>query len=217
MIQANKEEIKKTRYLLARDLHDDLASTISSALIYSNLIDVSKLPENTDILFQKIRSLLVEAADEVTDIIWTVSPKNDNIDDLVHRLKLIMQDLCKVNSIEFSSDFELSYKELKMPENIRRNIYLIYKEAINNIIKHSSATKVNFNVYIDHDLLKFSLFDNGIGFDTHHEISEIKKFTGNGLRNIKARAGEIDAELEIKSAHHQGTYINVMQKVAAPK
>jgi enediyne biosynthesis protein E4 len=208
-----REEKQKTRDILARDLHDDLASTISSALIYSDMVERAELPEVTRNLILKIKHLLTEAAGVVTDIIWTVSPRHDNIEELVTRLQILMNDLCRANSIEFSSECVIAKKDLKIPDDTRRNIYLIYKEAINNTIKHSTATKVKFDVYFEEDLLNFSLYDNGVGFDTLPDIMNIKKNPGHGLRNIKTRAGEINADLQIKSGHQQGTTINIRQKV----
>jgi two-component sensor histidine kinase len=208
-----RNEKQKTRDILARDLHDDLASTISSALIYTEMVERSELPDQSKQLLSKIRQLLAESAKVVTDIIWTVSPSHDNIDELVSRLQTLMGDLCSANSIEFSSSFYSSGKDLRISDDTRRNIYLIYKEAINNTIKHSSATNVNFNVYLENDLLNFSLFDNGIGFDKLSDIMDLKKNPGHGLRNIHTRAGEINADLQIKSGPKQGTYINVRQKI----
>jgi enediyne biosynthesis protein E4 len=209
-----REEQQKTRDMLARDLHDDLASTISSALIYTEMVEKSVLSESAKHLLSKIRSLLMDSAKVVTDIIWTVSSRHDNIEELVQRLQGLMDDLCKANSIEFSSEFKYSDIDKKISDDIRRNIYLIYKEAINNTIRHSAATKVKFDVVIEENLLNFSLYDNGVGFDKLPDIIDFRKSPGHGLRNIRARAGEINADLQIKSVPKQGTYINLKQKIS---
>jgi enediyne biosynthesis protein E4 len=207
-----REEKQKTRDVLARDLHDDLASTISSALVYTNMVEGDLTSENSKKLISKIRYLLNDAARVVTDIIWTVSSRHEDLEELVQRLQGLMEDLCKANSIDFICESNLT-SSLRIPDDTRRNIYLIYKEAINNIIKHSSATKVKFDVYIEEDLLKLSLYDNGIGFDKIPDV-DMKESRGYGLRNIQARAGEINADLQIKSGVLQGTYITVKQKLA---
>ena len=207
------DEKQKTRDQLARDLHDDLASTISSALIYTDLVQDPELTEKSQNLLSKVRNLLKDAAGAITDIIWTASPRHDNIEDLVTRLQLLMNDLCRINSIEFKSNLNINDYDLEVTDEVRRNIYLIFKEAINNVIKHSSATKVEFSVSLSDNELNFSLFDNGIGFDESRE-TDILKNQGHGLRNLKARAYEIDADLKISSGSNKGTVVQLKQKIS---
>ena len=224
MVRFNRQEKQATRDRIARDLHDDLASTLSSGAIYTEALkrSLKEIPAEQYNLIQKINTLLIEASEAVTDIVWTVSPFNDSLEDLISRLKVIVSDCCKLKNIDHSININFDKDNYKIQEELKRNIYLIFKEATNNIVKHSSAKLVNFNVNMDKKVLELILEDNGNGFavnscNSNPEIilRNIPKGSahGNGLINMYRRASEINAKLEIVSAPGSGTKVSLTYKM----
>ncbi|MCL5029615.1 MAG: FG-GAP-like repeat-containing protein [Bacteroidetes bacterium] len=226
MVRINRLEKQATRDRIARDLHDDLASTLSSSAIYTEALkrSLKELPKEGANLIEKINSLLVEASEAVTDIVWTVSPFNDTLDDLILRLKTFISDCCRIKEIEYKVGIYVEKANYKIHEELRRNIYLIFKEALNNIIKHSSAKFVRFDVEVNKNILKMILEDDGNGFSKDDNFIFSPSVTsliniktgsahGNGLKNMYRRAEEIKAKLDIDSSPGNGTKISLTYKM----
>ncbi len=226
MARINKIERQATRDRIARDLHDDLASTLSSSAIYTEALkrSLKEVSLESKELLDRINSLLMEASDSVTDIVWAVSPSHDTIDDLICRLKEFITDCCRAKNIEVKTQINLDKSDYKILEEQRRNIYLIFKEATNNIIKHSYARVVYFNVEIKKTVFQLSLKDDGIGLPENEfskeelngdAVSKIHSSSlhGNGLKNMARRAEEITAQLKIISTHDKGTEIILICKM----
>lgn len=214
-----KKEKQETRDRIARDLHDDLASTISSSVIYIGALKrkLKNQSNEEDFLVNKVNSLLVDATESITDIVWTVSPEHDKLSDLVSRLRILISDICSVNSINFNSQINLNHSDHSMPDTVRRDIYLIFKESLNNIIHHSKAAHVQFKADASDGYIEISLADNGTGFLVDEIIKDNdaanNNFHGHGLRNIIKRSEEAGCDLSINSSPGNGTEIRLKRKL----
>ncbi len=216
MEKLHNEEKISARDRIARDLHDDLASTLSSSVIYLEVLKNSLGNNSTNEpgLFRKINWLLQQASESVTDIVWTVSPSHDKLEDLVLRLREFLSDYCKSSGIKYKTDIEIGKKDLTVNEEIKRNTYLIFKEAVNNIIKHSQATYVYFSARYSSNEFEISIEDNGIGLNETKISDEGNKIHGHGLNNMQKRAKEINADLSITSDPvKKGTKITLSLKM----
>ncbi|MCX6152152.1 MAG: FG-GAP-like repeat-containing protein [Ignavibacteriales bacterium] len=225
LVKISRQEKQVTRDRIARDLHDDLASTLSSAGIYSEALKRSLTNTSNDQadVAAKINSLIIEASDSITDLVWTVSPQNDKLEDLLLRIRLLISETCKTNSIEYHFEMIRLENEIILSEDLRRNIYLIFKEAINNIAKHSRATLVNFKSGIKNHLLEMELEDNGVGLsdikltitsNSNNTLPRSSKVLhGNGLKNMFHRAKEIEGEITISSNPNVGTRITFTRQM----
>jgi len=214
LVKKTKVERQATRDSIARDLHDDLASTLSSSVIYTEALRKSQAQnEENKILLNKINSLLTEASESVTDIVWTVSPQHDTLDGLLLRLRSLITDNCRSKGIELISKDNLDDREIIIPDDIRRNIFLIFKEALNNIIKHSKATEVKFIFTYNSNCLEILLEDNGTGFK-YTSLNGNNSAQGHGLRNMLNRAKEIKCDLSINTEPGKGTIIALKKKMA---
>ena len=142
----------------------------------------------------------------MSDIVWTINPHNDSFDKIIFRMRSLTYNLLKAKKIEctFKSDEELSKINLSM--EIRKNFYLIFKEALNNLVKYSEASRASVLVTFENRIVSFVIRDNGIGFDNDSLNS------GNGISNMKKRAEEINAELNIESVPGVGTSIQLNLK-----
>ncbi|HKI78036.1 MAG TPA: two-component regulator propeller domain-containing protein [Ignavibacteriaceae bacterium] len=207
----SEKEIEKQniRTKIASDLHDEIGSNLSSiGLLSSILIDDSKsgkIKKINDLesinKLLDINSAAKSSAESIRDIVWFTNPMTDQLNSLVTR----MTETAAMMLRTFNHNIvplESSFTERINPD-IKRNIYLIFKETLNNIIKHSKAEKVK--IFIDKEQGNFILLieDNGIGFD---ELS-VKK--GNGLKNLKTRSKQINGELKIFSTLGKGTRITL--------
>lgn len=223
-----REEKQKARDKMARDLHDDLASTLSSGLIYADALARSmKSEKHKGIdLADKVKSLLNEATESITDLVWTVSPSHDRLKDLMARIRLFITEACKTNNILCEIKIDSLENDFSISGEVRKNIYLIFKEAMNNIIRHADAKKVIFTVLHYKDGFDISLQDDGIGFkmdkfqldeESITDVENIGSLHGNGILNMLKRARELNAKLEIDSSIDNGTKILLKINLSAAR
>ncbi|RJP71849.1 MAG: hypothetical protein C4539_04335, partial [Ignavibacteriales bacterium] len=219
LIKKAKIERQETRDRIARDLHDDLASTISSAYIYSETLSrtLNREENKQADLSGKISMLLSEASESITDIVWTVSPHQDSLEDMITKLKSFMADSCHAKGIQCTFTLSDIKKQIAISQETRKNTYLILKEATNNLIRHSKAKNVSFKIQPDGNNLIFTIEDDGTGISSTDKIIIDTSLTqtlnltnisfGNGIFNMIKRAKEINAGLLISSEPAKGTRI----------
>lgn len=189
---------------IARDLHDDVGSTLGAINIYTSAgINAMRRDDKGKVLevLEKIGKYAREMSADMNDIIWAVDSKNDEFTHFSSRIRLYLEEVLMDSGIsyEFYADPSVLNRHLSM--DVRRNLHLIVKECLNNALKYSgcSSIKVQFLEEDGHLVLRFA--DNGRGFDLN------QKSEGNGLRNMRQRAAEIGAKLEILSQPDRGTEI----------
>jgi signal transduction histidine kinase len=200
----NKLRLQNIRNKIASDLHDDIGSTLNSISVYSEVAK-QKSPSVVQEL-EQIGEASRKIIDAMSDIVWMISSKNDSFENIILRMRSLGYNLLKAKNIEhtFRVDEDMGSMKLSMEE--RRNFFLIFKEAVNNLVKYSDATRASINLSHEKELIKLSVRDNGKGFD-------VKQFsTGNGLFNMRSRAQEMNAELKIESEPGKGTTIELTLK-----
>ena len=217
--QAVMQERDRTRDRIASDLHDDVASTLGSIALFTESLNrgLSDTSKPTQELIQRITSLLNEAQDAVSDVVWSVTPRHDSLEDLLWRMKDLASDLCSANGIVHSVQIPKNVDVIQLSEKLRKSIYLIFKEAFNNIIKHAQAKSVSVRVEIVNSVLEMVIEDDGVGFimDGHRrggqDVSEVDDHPvrGHGLRNMMKRAEEIGGRLSISSTPGKGTALRL--------
>ena len=209
-----KNERQRIRDKIARDLHDDLASTLGSSLIYADALKRNLGNENHDQkeLANNITTLLSEASEAVTDLVWAVSPSHDSLNDLMARLRFYISNACQSKNISCQININLGERVIFLNDDTRKNILLIFKEALNNAFKHSKATEIAFAAEHLGNEIEIKLIDNGTGFD--FDIKNEKIIMGNGLSNMKKRASEINAYFEVESEREKGCTITLRFKIS---
>jgi two-component system, NarL family, sensor histidine kinase UhpB len=193
-------EIEKMRNALARDLHDDIGSALSSISIMSQLAGSSFL------YGERIREQSSRIQESMSDIVWSINPMNDSLEKVVMKMKEFAAETLEPKNInyQFNVDETLNGDQLNIEK--RKNVFLIFKEAVNNAAKYSQANEVKIDLSMNDHVLNLTIVDNGKGFDATHEKP------GNGLKNMKARAEGIQGKLVIQSSVGNGT--SVMLQVA---
>ena len=201
---ANKLKLQNIRNKIASDLHDDVGSTLNSISVYSE-VTKQKSPTVVDEL-EQIGDASRKIIEVMSDIVWTINPNNDTFENIISRMSTLAYNLLKAKNIEHTFQADESLNETKLSLESRRNFYLIFKEALNNLVKYSNATRASILLTRENGMIKLSVRDNGIGFD----VTQTSK--GNGLLNMKNRADEMKAQLKIESEKGSGTNVELIFK-----
>jgi ligand-binding sensor domain-containing protein/two-component sensor histidine kinase len=196
-------KLQRVRNTIAQDLHDDVGSTMTTISILSQVAQQNKEPESTNKLLSDIGGHSRQLLDKLDDIVWSVNPKNDSLQQITLRMKQLAIDLLGNKNIKVEFDTPADINSVPMKMETRRNLYLIYKEAVHNISKYAQATEVDIRITHTGKYIDMKIADNGIGFDS----STVKK--GNGLSNMLERAVESGGECKVESVPGRGTAVSV--------
>jgi len=139
----------------------------------------------------------------MADIVWTINPENDQFEKIIMRMRSFAYELLGAKQIEFRFVADSNISTIKLSMEARRNLYLIFKEATNNMVKYADASRALFTIKGEQGKLVMMINDNGKGFDRN------KENLGNGLRNMKKRAQEMGAVLHVDSLPGSGTTIKL--------
>ncbi len=206
-MESEKEiEKQQMRNRIAADLHDEIGSNLSSISLLSTLTK-KKINEDGEVL-KNLNEIILAAktsSESMREIIWLINPMSDQLQNLISKMKETANVM--LGNINHEIIAEVCASDEKINPEIKRNIYLIYKECLNNIMKHSNANNAKILIKkVDNDFI-LSVSDDGIGF----EEKNIKD--GNGLKNLNMRAEQINAEITINSILTKGTEITLKIKI----
>lgn len=220
-------KIQEVRNKIARDLHDDIGSTVGSISLFSQVASVKLMqdkPEEIQTILEKIKTSSREIVDKTSDAVWAVKAGNDTLKNLVFRMESYAASLFGTAGIQFNIDYDQSTSETKLEMSLRKNLFYIYKEALHNIIKYAVCTEVNIIIKKIGNKLELVIEDNGKGF--HHAgigseglgndpvAKGERLYNGNGIKNMQSRAEEIGGKLKIDSVPGKGTSIKVTVKLS---
>ncbi|MEO6133487.1 MAG: triple tyrosine motif-containing protein, partial [Saprospiraceae bacterium] len=195
-------KLQHIRMRISRDLHDDIGSTLSSINMMSSMAGaVNDSEKKSSDLFQTISSASRQALELMNDIVWSINPKNDKMEMIIIRMRQYASEMLEAAQIPFTIEMDDACKQIILPIEKRKDFYLIFKEAINNLAKYSNANKVDIRLHYVNRLLALLISDDGHGFDPSADQK------GNGLKNMKARAEMLRGDLNISSKPGAGTTI----------
>lgn len=185
-------EIERMRVRIASDLHDDVGSSLTEIALQTDFLQTTDIRSDVKKSLSQIGDQSRKIVSSLDDIVWSIDARNDTLGDLTDR----MQDY--VNNVLPGKEVSYRFEQLDMDEKLtvsmKENIYLIFKEAINNIAKHSDATKVEVELCNQNGSFDMFVHDNGSGIKEHARKS------GHGLRNMKMRAQRIDADIKFENS-----------------
>jgi signal transduction histidine kinase len=195
-------ELERIRTRIATDLHDDVGSGLSQVSILSEVIS-RRVGQEQGVVEQLsiIGSVSRDLVDSMSDIVWAINPGRDRLSDLSHRMRRFASDVLIAHGVEFSFDIPHPGRDIRLGPEMRRELYLIFKEAVNNIVRHSDCTEVKITFLISDGALELSVHDNGDGFESESENE------GNGLVNMRLRAAKLGGDLRITSNNGHGTTV----------
>ena len=204
--QRMREQALRDR--LARDLHDDIGSTLGSISYFSEL--GKQQLEEADIaaahsVMERMGARSREMIARMSDIVWSVDPKNDGGGSLIERMQLFAAEALAAKDIalDFRADANVAAQKLDMVQ--RRELFLVLKESVTNAVKHAACTKVRVELRIDHGHIVLVVQDNGKGMARSHA----DRLNGNGLASMHKRAAAIGGRLEITESEGGGTRVHL--------
>ncbi len=197
-------KFQSVRNKIASDLHDDVGSTLSSIAIYSELAnaEVNGTSAKASSLLLSINENARITIDSMSDIVWAINPKNDRFENLLARMRTLASAILEAKNIDLRFDSSATLSILKLTMEKRKNIYLIFKEMINNVVKYSDGKNCTVRLWLSGKMLNMEVTDDGHGFDMNNCNS------GNGLTNMKRRSNEMHGSLKIESSK-SGTSVHL--------
>lgn len=198
--------MEKVRTRIARDLHDDMGSTLSTINILSTMakMKVHKDATKTEEYLEKISDNSSRMMEAMDDIVWSINPMNDNMQKITARMREFATGVLEAKNIEFSFRVDPQVQDLRLDMEARRDFFLLFKEAINNLAKYSQCNNATIDISIARNKLLMKISDDGIGFDVNNSDG------GNGLTNMQKRAQSLNGRLEIESKKQAGTTVKLV-------
>jgi signal transduction histidine kinase len=193
-------ELMTIRNRIASDLHDEIGSNLSNISIFSNVAQHHKPGSpQVDSMLGKISEYTQTSMDAMNDIVWMINSRNDRFENIMVRMRTLASEIFEATNTNLHIDFNERLNNVKLNMQERKNFYLVFKEAINNIAKYAGCSDVWIEMTLKNKHVILSIRDNGKGFD----LQAARK--GNGLINMKTRAGQLKGSLDITSFPGKGT------------
>jgi signal transduction histidine kinase len=203
--------LERERARIAQDIHDDIGTSLIRIAMFSqpeqNELDE---PQETAAVLSQIYSTAREMTRALDEIVWAINPRHDTLDSLIRYMGRFAQELLSAAGVRCRLDVPLEPPAWPLTAEIRHNLFLAFKEALTNVVKHAAATEVRISLEVrSHDFI-LALRDNGRGFDRAHPPSSDsgRIASGNGLRNIEGRISRIGGRCEISSEFGKGTALS---------
>jgi len=187
----NVRNMQQLRVQIASDLHDEVGGLLTRIVLFSDSLSEGDEPEyRRKAKLEKIAGLGRDATMSMNDILWTIDARNDFSGSLADRMREYAEQMLTPANIILRFDSSGADPRHNIPTEVRQNLYMIFKEALNNIVKHSSASEVR--IVYRHDRHHFFLSVTNDG----NEPAEHRKASGQGLRNMQMRADKIGAHIQ---------------------
>jgi signal transduction histidine kinase/ligand-binding sensor domain-containing protein len=202
-------ELERIRTRIASNLHDDIGSSLTQIAILSEVANRTLQgngPSTSEPLL-RIADISREAVDSMSDIVWAVNPGKDTLRDLIQRMRRFASDVLSARGIELSFQAPEGAAETELRGDLRQEIFFIFKEGINNIVRHAGSRRVEVQLSLDDGYVLLGISDDGKGFAVGQ--SDRHDGHGHGLVSMRARAQNFGGACEISSQPDQGTRVSV--------
>ena len=183
-------ELERLRLKIASDLHDEVGSTLTKVSMRAQMLEMQTNDKSGAANLKRISEQSREAVTTMRDIVWAIDSRNDRFENLVTKIKDTAHSLLSEQGVHVDFKINGLRNDDELPLNFRQNLFLVLKEALNNVAKHSNADKVEISINNNDDYLKMTIKDNGSNFNKRENLS------GQGLRNMQMRAEKINGAVE---------------------
>lgn len=211
---AQELKLAHVRDRIARDLHDEIGSTLSSVALFSEVAmrESGSAGGPRSAMLTRISQSTSQMMESMNDIVWAVNSKNDDLQLVAQRMQEFAGRIAEAGDFElvFTNELPAGHRQLSMLE--RKNLYLIFKEAVNNAAKYAGCTKLVVQLRADQSKVVLLVKDNGKGFEPAANGNGRPRGGGNGLGNMRARAEEMGAELAVDTTPGEGTAVELRFK-----
>jgi signal transduction histidine kinase/ligand-binding sensor domain-containing protein len=199
-----KQSLEKERKRIARDMHDEIGANLTRISLLSSILSSQSDKDKNSASLNQITCSVNETVEKLDEIVWAINPSNDNLKNLIAYISEYAENFFEASEIKCRFSLPETIVEINLTSEKRHHLFLVVKEALNNILKYSKAKRVSISLIIEPLFFKFIIKDDGIGFNP-----ETKSLTGNGIRNMEERISLIQSEFELISAEGKGSEIRL--------
>ena len=198
-----KLKVERVRTHIAADLHDDIGANLTRIAILSEVAhrQLQPVSEHLASPLSSIATISRESVASMGDIVWAINPNRDSLLDLVQRMRRFASEIFANGKINFEFLAPSAETDFKLSADVRRNVFLIFKEATNNAARHAECQQVKIELRLERTWLVLRVSDDGCGFDSSI-VSE-----GQGLVSMQRRAQDLGGQLQLNSLPGQGTEV----------
>ena len=190
--------VHRIRNNIASDLHDEISATLSSISFFARAIENDKISGDKSRFVSLISQSAGDAKEKITDIVWAINPEHDDWRSFASKCRRFASDCFESHNIDYDLDVDDNIPG-RMDMQVRKNLWLIFKEMLTNAVRHSGARYINVVMTHSGSRLRLVVADNGKGFDSANKTS------GNGLTNIRQRTEQIGGRLKLDTRPGNGT------------
>ncbi len=204
-----RESVERERALetersrIARDLHDDLGSSLTEIGVLASKGQRSGASDELMTLFRAISAKARELVTALDIIVWAVDPKDNSLESVADYLSDFASEYLSHSGISCRFDVSVAWPAIMLDGRLRHDLLLAVKETLNNVVRHARATEVEFRMAFEEDQLQIIITDNGKGFDTKRPQA------GNGLKNLPLRLSRRGGQYKIESVVGKGTMVTI--------
>ena len=204
MTKLQQRALDTERLRISRDIHDNVGSRLTEIILLSELARRNQAKASElDMHVGRLSTVAREVVRDLDEIVWAVNPKNDYLDNLADYIFEYVENFLGMTSIRFRVDVAEEVPHQPLSSAARHNLFLVVKEALNNVVKHSGATEVWVRAKKVNGDLTFEVEDNGKGFEPRPEG------LGNGLGNMEKRMQEVGGRFSVESCSGAGTRVRL--------
>lgn len=203
--EQKQAKLQRIRDDIARDLHDDIGSDLSSISLLSQaaIIQVKNKPEMVQATLDSIGQMARQVVVSMREIVWSLNSAQTSLESFSYRLRETADILFDHHPTKLYLDFPIDDPAWVLPAEGRRDLFLMVKEMLHNVIRHAKAKTVVVTIWVEQSKLYLTVRDDGVGFDTHTKEIHIS----NGLLSMRQRAESLGGQLTIHSKPNEGTTI----------
>lgn len=207
-----QEALEKERARIARDLHDQLGANLTQVNLLGEMVGEDKnLPDEVAAHAEQICKTARTTSDALDEIVWAANPSNDTLEGLVNYACKYAQEYLALADLRYRLDVPTDLPATNIPPDLRHNVFLAFKESVNNVVKHARATEAKIRLRLEANKFTFEIEDNGRG------PAEAATKTGrNGLRNMRKRMEDVGGAFEMTPGTERGTIVRLTAPIAKP-
>lgn len=207
-------ELERVRTRIATDLHDDIGSSLSRMAILSEVVKQQLMGNSKQSapMLTEIADSARGLVDSMSDIVWAIDPRRDNLSSVVTRVRQFASDVLEAKKIKWEFQVPPEIDNLKLDAEQRRHVFLIFKEAINNIARHADCRSVSMKIDLAHHQLVAEIQDDGSGFvvQQNGQQGTTNGRGGHGLKNMHRRAAQLGGRFSVHSSPGRGTHLKLI-------
>jgi signal transduction histidine kinase len=210
-----QEALEKERARIARDLHDQLGANLTQVALLGELAQDDKdSPQEVQAHAEQICQTALETTHALDEIVWTVNPSNDTLDGLINYICKYAQDYLALAGLRYRLDVPAQLPNTPISPELRHNMFLAAKEAVNNVVKHAQASAASIRLRLDQKRFTLEIEDNGRGMAG---LDEKAAQARNGLRNMRKRMEDVGGEFTISAAPEGGSIVRLTAPLGSTK